>query len=57
MEQRVKDELKPVESFQLRGERKTYEALHACVLAIQGCQDAMRAVMEAIKALEERTRK
>ena len=41
----------------MTGERKTYEALHACVLAIQGCQDAMRAVMEAIKALEERTRK
>lgn len=53
MEQRVKEH----DNFQLRGERKTYEALHAAVIAIQACQDAMRSLMEAIKALEERTRK
>ena len=53
MEHRVKES----DNFQLRGELKTYEALHACVLAIQASQDAMRALIEAIKAMEERTRK
>ena len=53
MEQRVKEQ----DNFRLTGERKTYEALHAAVIAIQACQDAMRALMEAIKSLEERTRK
>ena len=55
MEHRVKDDKNSIEAVNpLTVEIKTYEAMVQAAFAIQGCQDALRSMIELLKILDKR---